>query len=127
MKLSVLSEPLAISAAASGAAIPAWAMQGEFVSITRTCDELSIVCAEKFVPPDAVCERGWRVLKVEGILDFALTGIMAALTAPLAKAKISVFVLSTFNTDYVLVKSEKLADTVQTLRQNGYDILEPRT
>ncbi|MBC8043248.1 MAG: ACT domain-containing protein [Rhizobacter sp.] len=125
MKLSILPEPFAVSVAASGAAIPAWAMQGGFMSVTRTPDELSIVCAEKFVPPDAVCERDWRALKVEGILDFALTGVMAALTVPLAEAKISVSVLSTFNTDYVLVKSEKLADTVQTLRRNGYDILEP--
>ncbi|CRX39214.1 ACT domain-containing protein [Estrella lausannensis] len=95
--------------------IPAWSLQGSFFAITKTEDELSIVCQDKFVPNGVKVERGWRGFKVEGPLDFGLTGILSSLTKPLAEAKISIFALSTFDTDYLLVKQENLEKAATTL------------
>ena len=104
--LSVLPETLAICRLNANEAIPAWAMNGEFVAITRTLDELSIVCAAENVVPDVKADRGWRVLKVAGPLDLTLTGVLASLAKPLAEAKINIFTVSTFDTDYLLVKGQ---------------------
>lgn len=88
---------------------PDWLWESQFYSLTKTEDELSIVCNQSSVPPDVVkdearCETGWALFKVEGPLDFGLTGILNKLTAPLAKAGISIFAISTYDTDYILVK-----------------------
>jgi hypothetical protein len=80
-----------------------------FLSITRTADELSIVCPEALAPAGAKVQAGWRVFKVQGPLDFSLTGIIATLTAPLAEAKIGVFAIATYDTDYLLVQEKDLA------------------
>lgn len=126
MKLTLLSDPLAICRLSADDAVPEWAMIGEFVSITHTTDELSIVCAAKNVPaeenvPSSVkADRGWRVLKVEGPLDLALTGVLASLANPLADAKINLFAVSTFDTDYLLVKEYNLARACDVLRQAGH-------
>jgi hypothetical protein len=124
LTLSVLSDTFAICRLAASAPIPAWA-RGDFLSITRTRDELSIVCAQSNVPDGIKCERDWRAFQVVGPLDFALTGVLASLSAPLADAGISVFALSTFDTDYVLVKTERGREAVQVLRQAGHRILPP--
>jgi len=87
----------------------------EFLSITRTADELSIVCPESLAPAGAKIERGWRALRVQGPLDFSLTGIIASLTAPLAAAKISVFAVATFDTDYILVREADLERAIAAL------------
>jgi hypothetical protein len=87
----------------------------DFVSITRTADELSIVCPEPLAPSGAKIEPGWRAFKVQGPLDFALTGIIATLTAPLATAKISVFAVATYDTDYLLLQDSDLARAIQAL------------
>lgn len=89
----------------------------EFLNITRTADELSIVCVESLAPKAAKVERGWRAFKVLGPLDFSLTGIIARLTAPLAEAKISVFTVATFDTDYLLVQEQHLAAAVAALER----------
>ena len=102
------------------AAIPRWAT--EFFAVTRTSDELSIVCPEPFVPPDVIAERGFRMLMVDGPLDFALTGVLASIASPLAEAGVSLFVISTYDTDYVLVRNEHLADAVGALRGAGWDV-----
>ena len=91
MNLTVLPETLAICRLSADEAVPEWAMIGEFVSITHTADELSIVCAEENVPSDVKADRGWRALKVEGPLDLALTGVLASLANPLAEAQINIF------------------------------------
>ena len=98
-----------------------WALHRHsgFVSITRTRDELSIVCNERNVPSGVKVDRGWRVLKVEGPLDLSLTGILASIAVPLAEAKINLFAISTFDTDYVLVKAEKLDRAIEVLRRRG--------
>ena len=108
LALSLLPDTLAICRLAPDAEVPAWAWTGEPASVTRTRDELSVVCRMDAVPKDVRAEAGWRCLKVDGPLDFALTGILAALSAPLAAAGISLFAVSTYDTDYLLVKAENL-------------------
>ena len=94
----------------------------EFWSVTRTADELSVICAEEAVPEGARAERGWRALRVAGLLDFALTGVAAALTAPLAAAGISVLPVATFDTDYLFVREESLARALLALTAAGHTV-----
>jgi hypothetical protein len=104
-------------------AVPAWALApGQLASITRSRDELSIVCAEGLVPPGIRVEKGFRILKVKGTLDFSLTGILASIAVPLAHAKVSIFAISTYDTDYVLVPESKLEDAIKTLRAAGHEV-----
>ena len=90
--------------------------------MTRTADELSIVCETDYVPSEVEQESGWRALVVEGRLDFALTGILVSLAAPLADAGVSIFALSTFNTDYLLVRADDLPRAVAALRAAGHRV-----
>ena len=100
-----------------------------FLSITRTREELSIVCPQQFVDitnpnlSSITVERDWAMLKVEGPLDFGLTGILASLAVVLAQASISIFAISTYDTDYILVKQECLADAVSVLRTAGHTLI----
>jgi hypothetical protein len=98
---------------------PGWA-RGSFVSVTATEDELSIVCAATAVPPEIVADREWRVLKVAGPFAFTTTGVLASLAAPLAQAGISLLAIATYDTDYLLVKSEALERAVATLVAAGH-------
>lgn len=91
-----------------------------FASVTRTARELSVVCEEDRLPEGTRREGGWRVLEVEGPLDFGLTGILAEIAAPLAQVGVSIFSVSTYDTDYVLVKEENLAKAVEALRAAGH-------
>lgn len=100
--------------------IPAWADGDGFVSITRTARELSIVCAEARVPDDVKAERGWRVFKLEGPFDFALVGVLKQVLDPLAEAKVGVFAVSTYDTDYVLVKAAQFEQAVAALTRHGH-------
>jgi len=116
LTLSVMPILLAIVRLNPLSSIPIWAVDGEdFFSITKTEDELSIVCLEEKVPKELKGEKGWRCLKVEGPLDFALTGILSSLAGPLAQAKISVFAISTFDTDYIMIKKENLQNAIAVL------------
>ena len=119
LTLSVLPESLAICRLDHDATVPKWAA-GNFVSITRTRDELSIVCDERDVPSDVKADREWRALKIEGPLDLAMTGVLASIAMPLAEAKINLFAISTFDTDYVLVKASRVADAIGALRDAGH-------
>ncbi|MBI5715962.1 MAG: ACT domain-containing protein, partial [Chloroflexi bacterium] len=90
-------------------------------TVTRTTDELSITCPEADVPRDvAKCERGWRAFKLHGPFDFGLTGILASVLNPLAEAGVGIFALSTFDTDYVLVKEENVEKAIEALRKFGH-------
>jgi hypothetical protein len=100
--------------------LPAWAVQGPFFSVTRTSAELSVVCEMTAVPPGVQAEPDWRVIAVKGPLDFSLTGIIARLSAPLAAAAIGVFVVSTYDTDHVLVRDADVSRAVAVLRDAGY-------
>src|SRR4051812_11620727 len=93
LTLSIQPEAYAVCRLEKDAPMPLWAMTGAFWSIIRTTDELSVVCAETNIPPSAKREGGWRILKCEGPLDFALTGIMASIAQPLADAAVSIFPL----------------------------------
>jgi hypothetical protein len=97
---------------------PDWA-KGDFVSLTRNPDELTIVCREQFVPDGIECEKDWRCMRVAGTLDFSMVGVIASISATLATADVSTFVISTFGTDYVLVKSRDLDRAIQTLGAAG--------
>jgi|SRR5215831_2401619 len=98
--------------------LPHWAQS--FFSITRTADELSIVCLAQQVPADVKSERGWACLKLEGPFPFTMTGVLASFLQPLAQAQISIFALSTFETDYVLVKEHAVAGAVEALGHAGH-------
>ena len=105
--------------------IPPWALLGDdFVSLTRTLDELSVVCLQENVPEDAQAERDWRCVKVEGPFDFSVAGVHASLTLPLAEANISVMSISTYETDHLLLKSEDLAPAIEVLREAGHTVRE---
>ena len=123
LTLSILPVPLSICRLPAAAPIPAWALTGEFYSITRTNDELSLVCPEASVPGDVPAESGWRGLKVEGPLDFTLVGILAGLAGALAQAGISLFAISTYDTDTILVKEARLSEAVKALSAAGYGII----
>jgi hypothetical protein len=125
LTLTVLPETFAIARLDPDAAIPPWALAASgFVSITRTADEVSIVCAETTVPEGTRASRGWRCLRVAGPLDFALVGVLASLASPLADAGISIFAVSTYDTDYLLVREPDLIAAIQTLRRAGHVVGE---
>ncbi len=121
LSLSLQREVLAICKLPPGASVPDWAWSpGTFHTISRTPEELSIVCLESAVPSEVNKESGWRILKVDGHLDFSLTGILASVAGPLADARISIFAISTFDTDYVMVKSEKAEEAIRILTEAGH-------
>jgi hypothetical protein len=106
------------------ATLPPWATQGAFFSVTRTSDELSIACPARQVPPSVAAETGWRALKVAGPFALSEVGVLAALAAPLAKAGVSLFVISTFDTDYLLVTEKQLHAAIAALNDAGHRIQE---
>lgn len=103
--------------------MPDWALGAGFFSATRTSDELSVVCDEGRVPADVRVERAWVGLKLEGPFPFAMTGVLASFLQPLAEAGISIFAVSTFDTDYVLVKREKLERAIAVLSTAGHAMI----
>jgi hypothetical protein len=124
LELSLLPEQFIIVRLGSRAPLPAWATQGRFFSVTRTPDELSIVCTREQVPEALRNETHWRAFKVRGPMALTEIGVLASLATPLAEAQISIFVVSTFETDYVLVNSEQLPDAIRVLRKAGHKIEE---
>ncbi len=120
--LHLLPEALAVCRLEPDSPVPDWAMRGSFYSVTRTADEVSVVCPERVVPEEVKAERGWRSLQVEGPLDFAMTGVLARLTKSLAEAGVSVFALSTYDTDYLLVRDRDIASAVAALRAVGHRV-----
>jgi uncharacterized protein len=125
LTLDVLPQTLAIARLPASATIPAWAAGEPLTSVTRTADELSIVCVQSAVPDDVPQTGGYRALAVRGPLDFGLTGILSGLTAPLAAAGVPVFVLSTYDTDLVLVPEAHVDAAVAALRAAGCAIQIP--
>jgi hypothetical protein len=122
LTLTLLENTLAVCKLGSGAPDPPWASAGDFSSITRTADELSVVCRQDAVPEGIICERGWRCFRVAGTMPFTVVGVLASLTAPLAEAGISVFAISTFDTDYLLMKADDLERAIDILRRRGHTI-----
>jgi hypothetical protein len=120
LTLTILPERLAVCRLEPGADVPIWATIGPFFMIARTAEELSILCAERQVPPDAVREPGWRAIRFEGPFNFGLTGILASVVGPLAEAGVSVFAFSTYETDYVLVREGQLEAASRVLSDRGH-------
>ena len=116
--ISVQPDRLAVCRLAADAPLPAWLFHAEshFLSLTRTLEETSIVCPEDDLPPSLTrAKRGWRALKLEGPIPFEEAGVLAGIAAPLAEAGIPLFALSTFDTDYVLVRERDLARAREVL------------
>jgi hypothetical protein len=122
LRLLPIEGSFAVCRLPAGSAIPEWATRGSLSSVTRTPDELSVVCEATAVPEGVTCERGWRCLRVAGAMPFTLVGVLAALTTPVAAAGVGVFALSTFDTDYLLVKEGDFARAVAALRAAGHAV-----
>ena len=120
LHLTVLQDEFSVWRLAADAPLPSLEAGG-LLSITRTDDELSIVSSSN-VPAGVTAETGWRCLRVEGPLSFELTGVLADLSTPLARAGIPIFVISTYDTDYVLVKATDLESACSALRDEGYTV-----
>jgi len=122
LNLTLFPDILAVCRLDPHVAVPPWALAGPFTSITRTPTELSIVCLQKGVPEGVHCERGWRYLAVEGPLALSLAGILASLSGALALAGVSVFAISTFDTDYLLVREADAERAVELLLREGHRV-----
>lgn len=121
MTLELLSPRFCVCKPSESAALP---LDRPFVFVSRTDRELSLVCPEGLVPEGClVREDGWRAMRVTGVLDFALIGILAGLTALLAANRVGVFVVSTYDTDYILVRETDLSDAVAALEKGGHTFL----
>ncbi len=120
LTFSLLQHRYAILRLVPDSTVPVWASAGEFFSITRTQDEISIVCAEENVPVNERPSDLWCALKVHGPFKFDEIGILAGFAAPLAVAKIGIFVISTFDTDYLLVQSKDVRNAIATLQSAGH-------
>lgn len=121
LTLAVLEERLAVCRLDAGE-IPPWATEASYFSVTRTEDELSIVCPEENVPEGVSQEQGWRALKLEGPFELSMVGILASVVQPLAGAGVSIFAVSTFDTDYVLVREGNLDLAVDALHEHGHEV-----
>jgi uncharacterized protein len=122
LTITVHPELYAICRLEPGAEVPPWASGKKFLTMSKTTTELSIVCEEKGVPGQAHAERRRRLLQVEGTLPFSLTGVLAAIAAPLAEAQVSIFAVSTYDTDYVLVEEGELEKAIRVLEIAGHAI-----
>ena len=125
LRMSVVAMDLAIARLEAGTAVPAWAMAGEFFSITRTPDELSVVVERAQIPSGTPADGEWCALKVEGPLPLSAVGVLHSITGPLARAGISIFAVSTHDTDYLLVKAEAMGRAVQALAAAGHTVVGP--
>ena len=121
MQLRTLPDSYAVVRLEPGSDLPEWVDKGPFRSVTRTEHEVSVVCRDHDVPEGESVDRGWTVLEVKGPLDFSLTGVISSLVEPLAAAEVPIFVISTFETDYVLVRSSDLARAADALESAGHE------
>lgn len=123
LPLELLPDTLAICRLEPGAPVPSWATgSSRFLTVSRTAEELSITTVQRVVPDGLACERDYRALRVRGPLPLDLIGILAAIADPLAAAGLSIFAISTYDTDYVLVKAGDLAAALRALRRAGHQI-----
>jgi diadenosine tetraphosphate (Ap4A) HIT family hydrolase len=122
LRLHVRPERLAIARLDAKSDVPPWASGPGFTSVTRTDEELSVVCPEERVPGGVTCSRGWRALSFDGPFALTETGVLASVTAPLAEARVSLFAVATFDTDHVLVHEDQLDDAIRALVGAGHRI-----
>ena len=123
LPLELLPDTLAICRLEAGAPLPRWADgPSSFLTVSRTADELSITAPQRVVPADAKCERDYRAFRVRGPLPLNLVGILASIADPLAQVGLSIFAISTYDTDYVLVKSVDLQAALEALERAGHRV-----
>ena len=122
LTLALLPERLAIGKLPARSPCPDWAVESSFCCVTRTPEELSVVCPEENIPDGISCDRGWRALKIEGPLDLSDIGIVLSLAEPLAENGVSIFVVSTYETDYTLVRESQLDAALKALGEQGHTI-----
>jgi len=124
LKFSFLRGSYAISRFAAETPLPNWLPTAGFVSTTRTSEELSIVCSESDIPADVKADREWTCLKLEGPFPFSLTGILSSFIAPLSANAIPIFAISTYDTDYVLIKQPFAGTALDVLSKAGHTLME---
>jgi hypothetical protein len=124
LALTIQEPVLAVVRFPPGSGLPWWAATSSFLSFTRTTDEDSLVCEEFRVPDGLAAQRGLRALRVNGTLPFTLIGVLASLTRPLAEASVPVFVVSTYETDYLLVPAAQIGRAAEALRKAGHSVSE---
>lgn len=124
LRLDVLSGSYAVARLDAAAELPEWVDGPGFTCASRSEEELSVVCDETRVPDRVQAERGFCCLRVAGPLHFGQTGVLASIAGPLAGARISIFAVSTFDTDYLLLRGDSLAAAIAALDAAGHDIIE---
>jgi uncharacterized protein len=122
LTLFLLPETFAICRLAPGTPLPDWVQTNAFFSLTNTSEEVSLVCPQESLPSDVNADRDWRCFKLQGPIPFSLTGILNSITAPLAQASLGIFAISTYDTDYVLVKQEVVPQALSALTDAGHTI-----
>ena len=121
-RISLLEGHMSVCCLDGASEVPGWASKSDFFSVTRTSGEVSVVCPDGVVPEGVRSEGGWRVLKLEGPFEFSEVGVLLSVAAPLAEGGVGIFAVSTFDTDYVLVKEEQLRSAVAALRGRGHEV-----
>ena len=124
LTLKLLKEKYGVARLNKESEIPTWAFKGEFYSIIKTEDELSIVSLEENIPLDIICENDWRILKIEGPLDFSLVGILSKISSLMAENSISIFAISTYDTDYILIKENNIEKAINVLEKDIYKVIK---
>ena len=122
LKLSLLEEKYGICSLPKDAPIPHWVSKESLVSITRTDKELTIVCKQDIIPSKLQSDLNWRCFKIDGSFDLSQIGVISSISSPLADAGISIYVISTYDTDYFLVKDDNLEKTISVLSNFGHSI-----
>ena len=123
MKLKLLENKYSICRMNDTGMLPLWALSGNVLMFAKIEGEMSVICEEKYVPDGTVNESGYRIIKIDEKLEFSLIGILADLAAVLKEAEISLLAESTFDTDYILIKDDKVAKAVKFLRRAGYEFV----
>ncbi len=124
LQFEVLPKRFAVCQLEMTKPFPNWLFSSSFYTVSKTADELSVVCEEDLVHDEIVKSVGWRLLKINAVLDLSLTGITAQFSTALANAGVNLSVIATYNTDYILVEDAKLTIAVQALRGAGFEVIE---
>jgi uncharacterized protein len=125
LRLKVFPNKYAICRFNPHAAIPGWLARTEFFSVTRTAEELSVVALQEIaVEEDTACSRDWRIMKIEGPLDLTIVGLIAGVAGVFKDAGVPIFTMSTYDTDYIMVKEQDLASGIRALQAAGHEVAE---
>jgi hypothetical protein len=122
LKLSLLKDKYAICTLPNDTPIPDWALTQSLISITRTGKELTIVCRMDSIPSELQSDLNWRCFRIDGSFDLNQIGVISSISSPLADAGISIYVISTYDTDYFLVQDKNVEQTISTLSNSGHSI-----